>query len=47
MDWSVRKANPAVLDESDIPAAIASGAWFARKFEDVEVLDKIDILREK
>ena len=47
MDWSLQKSNPAVLGEADIVAAVESGAWFARKFEDIEVLDKIDILRKK
>jgi Core-2/I-Branching enzyme len=42
MDWSQKKANPAVLDEHSLSAAIASGAWFARKFEDVDVLDQLD-----
>ena len=46
-DWSNGGANPAVLSTDMIQTAVASGAWFARKFEDVNVLDAIDELREK
>ena len=46
MDWSLKKSNPAVLGKDDVPAAIASGAWFGRKFEDIDALDAIDAVRK-
>ena len=46
-DWSAGAANPAVLGEEMLPKAMASGAWFARKFEDPTVLDRVDALRER
>ena len=45
-DWSEKKSNPAILGKAQVPAAIASGAWFGRKFDDMEVLDHIDQLRK-
>ena len=47
MDWSLKKSNPSVLGKAEIPAAMASGAWFGRKFEEIEALDQIDQLRQK
>ena len=45
-DWSKGGASPATLGMAELPAAMASGKWFARNFEDVVVLDAIDrILR--
>lgn len=44
MDWSQKRANPAILDVSSISSAIASGALFGRKFEDISVLDRVDRL---
>lgn len=41
-DWSGGGASPAVLGLPELPAAMASDKWFARKFEDVAVLDAID-----
>ena len=41
-DWSRGGASPAVLGLAELPAAMASGKWFARKFEDLAVLDAID-----
>jgi hypothetical protein len=45
-DWSGGGASPAVLTEAMLPKAMASGFWFARKFEDPAVLDAVDALRE-
>lgn len=47
MDWSEGKSHPAVLGRVQVAAAIASGAWFARKFEDIDTLDHIDRLCEQ
>jgi hypothetical protein len=44
--WSPGIGSPAVLTPDDLPAAMASGAWFARKFEDHATLDLVDALRE-
>ena len=44
-DWSAGGGSPAVLTLDTLPAIMASGAWFARKFEDIPVLDRIDALR--
>ncbi|MGH3358872.1 MAG: beta-1,6-N-acetylglucosaminyltransferase [Nocardioidaceae bacterium] len=43
-DFSASRANhPNVLTEADLPAMLASGAWFARKFDqDAPVLDRLD-----
>jgi hypothetical protein len=43
--WRHGSANPTVLTADMVPAAMASGAWFARKFEDPAVLDLVDALR--
>lgn len=45
IDWSGAGANPAVITAGSLPAAMASGAWFSRKFEDPAVLDLVDDLR--
>ncbi len=45
VDWS--RGNPTTLAESDLPAMLASGAHFARKFDpaiDSRVLDRLDAL---
>lgn len=47
MDWSSNQPHPAVLDMSHLEAARRSGAWFARKFEDSDVIDNIEIFRTK
>lgn len=47
MDWSLNQPHPAVLGVSQIDAASSSGAWFARKFEDVAVVDEIERNRQK
>ena len=44
-DWSDGGGSPAILREELVPAAIASGAWFARKFEDVKLLNLVDYMR--
>lgn len=41
-DWSKGGANPALLGMAELPAVLASDKWFARKFEDMAVLDAID-----
>ena len=46
-DWWEKKSNPAILRRDQVSAAIASGAWFARKFEDIDALDHVDQLRRK
>ena len=46
LDFSAGGSNPAVMTAGALPAAIASGAWFARKLEDAAVLDQIDALRD-
>lgn len=47
IQWQHGKANPAILTASMLPAAIASGAWFARKFDDPAVLDLVDASRSR
>jgi len=43
IDWSAGGPNPKVLGAGDIPAALASGAHFARKFAaDDPALDQLD-----
>ncbi len=44
-DWSAGGGSPAILDQDMLPLAMASGAWFARKFTDLKVLDFADYLR--
>jgi hypothetical protein len=47
MDWSANDWHPKVLTKDDVPAIIASGALFARKFDptvDGGVLDRLDEL---
>jgi hypothetical protein len=47
-DWPPGEAHPRVLTEADLPAALASGAHFARKFDtsvDSGVLDALDRAR--
>ena len=46
LDWSGGGGSPSILNAEMLPAAFASGAWFARKFEDLAVLERIDQLRE-
>lgn len=45
--WSKKSSHPAILGVAQVPAAIASGAWFGRKFEDIDALDHIDHLLGK
>ena len=45
LDFSAGGSNPAIIQDKALAAAMASGAWFARKFEDPAVLDRVDILR--
>ena len=40
IEWTLNQPNPNVLASAE--QAFASGKWFARKFEDVAVLDAID-----
>jgi len=45
VDWSEKKASPKVLTMDDVPAMVASGKLFARKFNssvDTKVLDYLD-----
>lgn len=46
MDWSLNQPHPAVLNVTQLQAAFSSGAWFARKFEDSDVLDHIELMRK-
>jgi hypothetical protein len=46
LDFSAGGSNPAIIREEALAAAMASGAWFARKFEDQAVLDRVDTLRD-
>jgi hypothetical protein len=45
-EFSSGGRNPAILRDKSLAAAMASGAWFARKFDDPAVLDRVDRLRE-
>jgi hypothetical protein len=40
-------ASPAVLTLGDLPTVISSQKWFARKIDDPEVLDVLDMARNK
>jgi hypothetical protein len=40
--FEANSPNPCVLTRDDLDAALASGADFARKFDDPAVLDEID-----
>ena len=45
IDWSAKKRNPHILTSDDYDKMIASGRWFARKFDetvDSKVLDMLD-----
>lgn len=44
-DWSAGGGSPAILNEEMLPSAITSGAWFARKFEDLKILNLVDHMR--
>lgn len=44
-DWSAGGGSPAILNEEMVPAAMVSGAWFARKFEDLKLLTLVDQMR--
>lgn len=46
MDWSSKRAHPDVIGQSQIATALSSDAWFARKFEDLEVIDHIERIRQ-
>ncbi|HVS38751.1 MAG TPA: beta-1,6-N-acetylglucosaminyltransferase [Gemmataceae bacterium] len=42
-EWSLGDPHPKALGLADVPAILASGCWFARKFEpDSEALDGLD-----
>lgn len=43
--WDPGDPHPAVLGMGDLEAAVASGADFARKFDDPRVLDALDSMR--
>lgn len=48
IDWDPTRENPAILDERDLEPMLASGRFFARKFDEVRsraLLDRIDALR--
>ncbi|WP_216870826.1 beta-1,6-N-acetylglucosaminyltransferase [Modestobacter excelsi] len=42
--WQGDAASPAELGLDDLPAAVTSGAFFARKITDAAVLDRLDAL---
>lgn len=42
IDWSERQSRPKTLGATDVDAALASGKLFARKFDDMRILDLID-----
>ena len=44
-DWSKGGTGPAILTSDMLPPVLASDAWFARKFDSVEVPDQIDAAR--
>ena len=46
LNWSGGRESPAVITADAVPKAFASGAWFARKFDDPAVLDLVDQWRE-
>jgi hypothetical protein len=46
IDWSCGGPNPVVFEHKHLPDVLASGAWFARKFDDHGVLDALDALRD-
>ncbi|MFB6456059.1 beta-1,6-N-acetylglucosaminyltransferase [Chitinophaga sp. Hz27] len=49
IDWSARQASPKVLGPGDLPNMIASGKFFARKFDTnihPNILNKVDALLE-
>jgi hypothetical protein len=43
--WTPGSPHPAVLGAGDLDAVVASGCDFARKFEDLRVLDELDLIR--
>jgi hypothetical protein len=47
VDWTGGGAHPKLLATEDVKPALASGRWFARKFEDQAVLDVIDAAIER
>ena len=44
-DWSMGGGSPSILNEEMLLSAMASGAWFARKLEDLKLLNLIDHMR--
>jgi hypothetical protein len=44
-DFTKGGGSPAVLGREQLPTALASDAWYARKFEDHTVLDLVDAAR--
>ena len=47
IDWNPERENPAILDESDLPALDESGKFFACKFTEEKSLGLIEMLEEK
>ncbi|MBV9654017.1 MAG: hypothetical protein JOZ42_05590 [Acetobacteraceae bacterium] len=45
--WQPRSSHPSVLTADRLPEVMASGAWFARKFDDHAVLDLVDAYRRR
>jgi hypothetical protein len=45
IEWTPHQPSPKVI--ADPTAALESGKWFARKFADEAVLDKIDARRSQ
>jgi hypothetical protein len=47
IDWNPERENPAILDESDLPALDASGKFFACKLSEEKSLGLIEVLEER
>jgi hypothetical protein len=47
IDWNPERENPAILDESDLPALDDSGKFFACKFSEVKSLGLIEVLEKR
>jgi hypothetical protein len=47
IDWNHKRENPAILDESDLPALDESGKFFACKFTEEKSLELIEALKAR
>jgi hypothetical protein len=45
VDWPDEQAHAGIMREQTVRDALESGYWFARKFEDVSMIDLVDELR--